>query len=131
MKLTVVEEHVAHLTSLDEALKEGKPEYYHPPYYLLQKGRNAISQFEFLTRQEILNKSGKRKWFDHQISLAQEFETFNEALTLAKRFKSYDSQGLDKFYIVGYAEALVVEMHIKYRMKNFDKLIEKGNSQGS
>ncbi len=46
------------------------PIYYQPPYYILQKGKNVFSQYEFLARRDVLNKYGRRKYFDVQFLLA-------------------------------------------------------------
>ena len=60
MKLEVNVKHIADLTELNRAIQDGCPKHYQSPYFILKSG-NIISQYEFLTRLDYLNKLGKRK----------------------------------------------------------------------
>lgn len=61
------------LIKLSKAIRDGRPNHHQSPYFILKSG-NVISQFEFLTRAEYLNKLEKRKYFDMDIDLACQFE---------------------------------------------------------
>lgn len=124
MKLTVITKHVAELTEINDEIEFPCPIHYQSPYFIVQKGRNIISIFEFLTRQEIKNQYGRRKYFDMDLSLAEAFETFEQAINIAKKFKKRDVTKTEELYIVGYAEALVVEIYIKQRKNVFNQSIE-------
>jgi hypothetical protein len=63
MKLEVIIKHTADLTELSKAIRDGRPNHYQSPYFILESG-NVISQYEFLTRVDYFNKLGKRKYFD-------------------------------------------------------------------
>ena len=119
MKLEVIVKHTADLTNLNKAIQNGCPIHYQPPYFILKKG-NVISQYEFLTHVDYLNKNGKRKYFDMQIDFACEFESFNEAVRVATKFKQNDVSDIENFYIIGYAESLIVKMHVQKKMKEFN-----------
>lgn len=114
MKIEVVKKHFAELTELDEAIEKGCPVNYQPPFYFIKSG-NVISRFEFLTRIDHLNKLGKRKYFDMNFELACEFDTFNDALIVARKFKLNDVDNFQHFYIIGYQEAIVLKMYIQER----------------
>lgn len=124
MKLTVITKHVAELTEIKDGREFLCPAHYQSPYFIVQKGRNIISLFEFLTKKELKNQYGRRKYFDMDLSLAEPFETFGEALNIAVKFKQNDISKTEEFYIVGYAEALIVEMYIKQRNSEFNQSIE-------
>ena len=112
MKLEVNVKHIADLTELNRAIQDGCPKHYQSPYFILKSG-NIISQYEFLTRLDYLNKLGKRKYFDMNIDSACQFKSFTEAVRVAEKFKDNDVNDIEQFYIIGYAESLIVKMHVQ------------------
>lgn len=120
MRLTISENQVAEIVEVDDSDHFNPPLHYEDPYYIvLQGGRNFIAQFEFLTKEEIVNKKGKRKYFDFSLSKAQEFDSFSKALDIAIKFKENDSTGQEKFFIVGHTEAILVEKFAKLKIQEF------------
>lgn len=119
MKLEVLIKHKAELLELDRAISDGCLQFYQSPYFIIKSG-NVISQFEFLTRNDYTNKLGRRKYFDMNFKLACPFKTFQMALDIAQKFKNNDSSGMEDFFIIGYAEALIVEKFINERQKGYD-----------
>ncbi|WP_027066615.1 hypothetical protein [Maribacter sp. Hel_I_7] len=122
MKLEVNVKHIADLTELNRAIQDGCPKHYQSPYFILKSG-NIISQYEFLTRLDYLNKLGKRKYFDMNIDFACQFKSFTEAVRVAEKFKDNDVNDIEQFYIIGYAESLIVKMHVQKRLNDWE--IEK------
>lgn len=118
MKLKVLREYIAELTELEEAMSKGRPTHYQPPYFILKPG-NVISQYEYLTKSDFFNKYGKRKYFDMNAENACEFISFDEAVNVAWKFKSLDTSKMEKYFIIGYAESIVVNMFIDDRKKDW------------
>jgi hypothetical protein len=54
------------------------------------------------------------------IDFACQFESFNEALRVAEKFKQNDVSDSEYFYIIGYAESLIVKMHVQKRLKDWE-----------
>ena len=118
MKLKVIREHIAELIELDKAISYGCPLHYQPPYFILKPG-NVLSKYEYLTKSTFLNKYGKRKYFDMNAENACEFISFDEAINVASKFKSIDTSKREEFFIIGFAESLVVNMYINDRKKDW------------
>ena len=118
MKLKVIKEHIAELTELENAINFGCPLHYQPPFFILKPG-NIISEYEYLTKSTFINKYGKRKYFDMNAENACEFISFDEATNVASKFKSIDTSKREEYYIIGYAEFLVVNMYIDERKKGW------------
>lgn len=121
-EVRVVKEHIADLVEIDDLENFTSPIHYQLPFYIIMTGKNVVAKFYFLTKREYTRDNGKRIYFSMDISVAQEFDDFKTALDLATRFKRNDDSGIEKFYVIGFAEAKIVEMYIQQEKEKFDKM---------
>ncbi|MDO6470244.1 hypothetical protein [Maribacter sp. 1_MG-2023] len=121
MEIKVVKEYVATIYEIDELEIHSILEDYQSPYVILLKGgRNVLVPFEYLTKVSFVTKNGKRKYFDMSLNNAELFDTFEEANKVARKFKNIDETGNERFYIVGYKEAQIVQMIIDERFDGYN-----------
>lgn len=130
MKIKVIKQFEVEIFEVSELTEDSVPPNYEKPYFIVADSMEDITvSFQFLAREEILRKSGKRKYFDKDLCNAQELNSFSYAIVVANKFKNNGYNPGQKFYVVGSEQARIIQMHNeinhKKNMDTINKLIHK------
>ncbi|UOB19356.1 hypothetical protein [Abyssalbus ytuae] len=121
--LIKTEEYEIEVFEISESQKDKIPSNFVAPYFVIADSMDDITvSFQFLTRTNILRKSGKRRYFDRDLNNAERFFDIEHAINVVWKFEDNQIYPGQKFYVSGSEQAEIIhEMNIINHNKVLDQ----------